>query len=733
MIITNYIFSTHVTAQGSNSLVKTGNQSNRKPFNEYKSITNDEVNSEEFRAKYEKDFIIHGDMVSSSSDIIKALAKKMNKTEKATHLMVKRKFFKPPAEMQKNIIVSKNEGKSADKKNNILIDSSNESKSGNVIEENDNASTNAVESFCETFELEDGEIFEILLTKTKHRNKFVDKQRVKSGWPYKLGFFLFEKTKISCKFNFKNVWVAKNEEVTTFGACECNARANISFHHNILKVEIDNISQTFPHTRVYQIRGDRKAEFTQQLKHSSAKAVQSKLVNDLIPDNTELNVQHNPFVVSLNALHHLKQRDHNTDIDPIDVLLEWKDTTYQSVISAISHSPFYIFYRLELQLAWYIVESRKRKMSLSGDATGSLVKPPPRSQKIDGSSKLKHVFFYSFMAKTGNRSVPILQMVSQDQSTDFIIFFLKKMFKGLKLPSEIVCDESKALLKAFAVAFANQDNIEKYIAACMSSILYGTAAPACYIRIDRSHFVKNSTRKIKYRDFRKQNLFRGVIGYLIKCDNFRTARKIIHDFFTVILNENDGFDDVGPLQSECAKKRLITLCSTHEENADYASDFDALETEHTERDMDYKADETWIDEIIEKVIITKSENQHENLYYSPGDKGMFVKLFSSIVLWSNVMNPIFGSTAEVATSSDVESYFKTLKTGILGRKMYRPDEFFELHTDFVNSEIKLNSMSNSIVLTSPAQRNRSNSLNERPSISPGKSILNIFIGFDNYY
>lgn len=136
--------------------------------------------------------------------------------------------------------------------------------------------------------------------------------------------------------------------------------------------------------------------------------------------------------------------------------------------------------------------------------------------------------------------------------------------------------------------------------------------------------------------------------------------------------------------------------------------------------MDYDTDSTWINEIIEKVI-TKSpiDGNHDNLYYSPGDKEMYVRLFSSIALWSNVMNPIFGSTTTVATSSDVESHFKSLKTGILGRKMYRADDFLEVYVDFVNAEIKLNAISNNI---GSVKRNRSNSLEERPMISPGKLI-----------
>lgn len=302
----------------------------------------------------------------------------------------------------------------------------------------------------------------------KHRKKVVKKKQVKSGWTSRLGRFIFEKTKISCKFDFKHVWITKDGKITTSGVCECKAYAKIVCHRNILMVDIDNISRDFAHKRVYQIRGDLKEKMVEQLEHSSGQSVRMKLVNDLITDNTALNNQFNPFVPKLGTIRNLKYKSHPRGADPVDVLLDWKDADFQNVLMAVSHSPFYIFYRTPLQLAWYIVESKKGPISISIDATGSLFIPPSRSQKMDRSDKLKHVFLYTIMAKTATKSVPIGQMLSQDHSADFILFFPRKMFKDLKAPSEIVCDESKALLKALSGAFAFHEKIEQYVAACMS-------------------------------------------------------------------------------------------------------------------------------------------------------------------------------------------------------------------------------------------------------------------------
>lgn len=176
-----------------------------------------------------------------------------------------------------------------------------------------------------------------------------------------------------------------------------------------------------------------------------------------------------------------------------------------------------------------------------------------------------------------------------------------------------------------------------------------------------------------------------------------------------------------------------------------------LEKDDADKDLDFSADSGWIEENIGEVDIETSPGSHESLYYSPKEKQKFVTIFSSLVLWSNVMNPVFGTSLAVATSSDVESYFKTLKTGIFERKLYRADEFIEIHTDFISSEIKLNAISNDAELTSSRhtkrngsnslnesprnkQRNRPKSLNERLSFSPGKYyrftyIYYVFIQF----
>lgn len=312
--------------------------------------------------------------------------------------------------------------------------------------------------------------------------------------------------------------------------------------------------------------------------------------------------------------------------------------------------------------------------------------------------------------------MPILQMLSQDHSSEFIEFFLRKAFKKMKAPKEFVTDESKALMKAVVKAFTKCDGIESYVIQWMAALRTGSPIPLFRLQIDRSHFVNNITRKINERDHRRTNFFRGVIGYLIQCEDFGTAKKIIHDFFTVILNKFDGSIDSNPLPSETCKQKLLLLLSSYDESADYHDDSEKLE----DTELDVNVDCGWIEEIIKEVVIIENDDNandyHENVYFSSDQKDFYIKLFSTIVLWSNVTNTLFASSKTVATTQDVESNFKTLKTGIIGRKMIRVDTFLQIHVDYVNAEVKLNAGSKKTDLMHGNRKKRSKSLEEfKPS------------------
>lgn len=290
------------------------------------------------------------------------------------------------------------------------------------------------------------------------------------------------------------------------------------------------------------------------------------------------------------------------------------------------------------------------------------------------------------------------------------------MFEKIKPPLEIVYDESKALLKAICRKFAKTTDLNDYVSQCMSALLEDKPTPSCYVWVDRSHFVKNFARKIKDRDFRRRQFFHGVVGYLIKCENFEVAKRIISDFFTVILNRFDGSIENKPLPSEESKIRLQDLIRIHNERADYDDDDDEIKLDDTDLEID--VDCNWITNIVGEVIVSPTApdlQQHENLYFSPGEKKFYITLFSSIVLCSNVMNSLFESTASTATSSDIESSFKSLKRNITSGKMISVNLFLPAHIEYLNAEVKLNATSATNSKDKQKKRNRSNSLGESPA------------------
>lgn len=136
------------------------------------------------------------------------------------------------------------------------------------------------------------------------------------------------------------------------------------------------------------------------------------MINELVPDNETLRPDFVPVLATANTCRKIKCSEINGIEDPIETVLDWKDSMYTNIISLVSVSPLTIHYRTGIQLAYYITERKKHRMCVSIDATGSVAKPPLKSQKMEGREKLKHVFLYPIMAKNNLKSVSIAQMVT---------------------------------------------------------------------------------------------------------------------------------------------------------------------------------------------------------------------------------------------------------------------------------------------------------------------------------
>lgn len=687
------------------------------------------MTSEDIYDLYLDEIVIQNSLAESKSGIYKKLGEKSGRTAKAAYMLMKRMHAKKRASAstsaQADYIatdgskrVVKLENAAMEKSPDFYAPSASEndrapSDHTDIAEGVETAKSKSIASDSYSGQFPNAGIFEIETRTEKHRQNKVVKNCVKAGWTSKLATLLFKETEISCKFNFKRTWILADNTIRTNGTCDCGSELDVFSDSKSVYVNIKNIKNDFNHSRKYQVRGQTKEKVSEMLKSKTAHPVQVKLVNEFIPNNKDLSERFDTLTPTLGALQSRRSRQEATGQDSFLEVVKMKESDYADVISFVCHSPFAVFYQTPLQLAIYIATSKSGNLSLSIDATGSLVTPPKQSAKIIGSKKLKHVFLYQIMMKTvGGKSVPVAQAISQDGTSEFLEFFFRKTFKNIKIPKEFVTDECRATLKALATTFAGCNGINSYNKQCTESLLTGAPKPSIQLRFDRSHFAKNVSHQIKDRDYRRQFFFRGVVGYLIQCDNFDAARNIVEDFFTVILNEFDGTDEMGALPAETSKKNLLALLSSYEED-EYTVD-DIRPDDESDED-DEVCD--WIQEIINNIVIVKNvpKDQHANLYYNPNEKLYYMKLFSTIPLWSNVTNSLFETTRTLATTADCESNFKTLKTGIIGRTMLSPHKFLKLHIDFVNAEVKLRA----------GARRRSNSLDAiSPDVLRKKSSFN---------
>lgn len=74
-----------------------------------------------------------------------------------------------------------------------------------------------------------------------------------------------------------------------------------------------------------------------------------------------------------------------------------------------------------------------------------------------------------------------------------------------------------------------------------------------------------------------------------------------------------------------------------------------------------------------------------NMFYCPGMLENILYTFSQLVVWTNVMQSLFKSPNTVATSSDIEEYFKDLRISI--NSIRKPNKFILSHVYDIKGDI----------------------------------------------
>lgn len=324
----------------------------------------------------------------------------------------------------------------------------------------------------------------------------------------------------------------------------------------------------------------------------------------------------------------------------------------------------------------------------------------------DDKDVYKDCFLYVVSLQSPHGNVPAFQFITQRQNTDFIQYSCacwKSKHFTKKNPDEAIMDHSNALLLSTVQCFTSCKTMHQYLNDCYDALFKNRPPPRCYIRLDRSHMVKEILHLpcLKHHDMRRKRLYQRIFGFLMTIESITDAEDILTKMFIILLNkyENDPF-------VSSAKVFLKNISEKHSipvPDGDINEDFN-IESVKKEEEVDIFASESkfrvWIQSIIDEVkqqyvneslncsIRDDEDNLIDNLYYAPNLEKPFVDFLVRLPLFSNVMNEPFGSTNTTPTSSPTEVGFHIIKNLVLNtNRKIRIDVIVQQHIDFLRGNL----------------------------------------------
>lgn len=255
-------------------------------------------------------------------------------------------------------------------------------------------------------------------------------------------------------------------------------------------------------------------------------------------------------------------------------------------------------------------------------------------------------------------------------------------------PNEVIVDVCAAIIGAVVQAFSANKSTKDYITSSFNKLNINEKTPEeTYIRIDTSHFVKilYNLTCFKNVDSRVKSFYSKCLLCIKSLNNYDRVKEIISDLITVCLNKF-----VNPeARCESALLRLKQILKNEPHNETEKKTVEETKTsgdsvfrlsEHCTSNIKEQSieDDTpilvessnvpkWYSDQIDKenlfISLTDDEepDSHENLYYLPIFLETLTRLITQLPLWSNIMMPIYNSECNVPSSSNVGSYFKTIK------------------------------------------------------------------------
>lgn len=271
-----------------------------------------------------------------------------------------------------------------------------------------------------------------------------------------------------------------------------------------------------------------------------------------------------------------------------------------------------------------------------------------------------------------------------------MLLHFKERFLNGKFANEVIMDDSAALQLSNILVFTGCKTMVDYLNECFEALFNHATPPACYIRLDRSHFVNsiNRCKKLNAADKTKKKFYKRILGYLMLSDDINDCERVIENMFILLKNEYVYNDRV--IQ---AKNDMEMIVKSHkhiiEENSheDYIG-FQELEEDETINIKTKSSFSRWIYKIasnVDRNFVDHELNNsmgetqcNRNPYVSHQLEKPLKKILSKISLFSNVMNAVFESQNTAPSSSSLEAQFRNLKSYVFkSKKGLRLDTWLE--------------------------------------------------------
>jgi len=329
-----------------------------------------------------------------------------------------------------------------------------------------------------------------------------------------------------------------------------------------LKISIpnyENIDHTFNCKR--PLKGEQRKTKGKELQKTEGYLMQKELVNRTMAFGDKIP----PHVFSTEVLRKAKQnyRDKSLGIevnDPIKSLIELKYLMpYAGSIHLISADQFIVHYwSPEQQLVFNdSCKSKVNNCRLCIDATGQLVKKITRTSQ---GFKSSHIFLYAAVLHNGLFQTPVSQMLSEAQDMSTISYWLNQWIRsGAKLPHEIVCDYSYALIGAITFSYCQMSR-SRYCDICLKVLQNKeTSTPPVFIRLDIAHFVKMICRWKCLGKGRIKEFFVRSLIILVESETLEQFEDTFVKIVVIASSETDGLENFTsvPTPAELFRCHLI--------------------------------------------------------------------------------------------------------------------------------------------------------------------------------